>query len=285
MSSPLSDSAPPSPYLLGIDEAGRGPVLGPMVYAYAACPVAAQDELNSLGFADSKALTAAQREALLAKLRASAVLRHHAIELSPQQLSADMQRSARVSLNVISHDAAIALVQHCVEQCGLHVAELYVDTVGDPASYAAKLQALFPHIRITVTAKADSLFPIVSAASIVAKCTRDDAIQQWRFTEDRAQQQRRQQQPGERVQPPLVTRQADGSAEAASGSERESASDESVADVALTRKRHIARLSDGDGVEQGDRGPGRADGSIDHDTGSGYPGGDTTQHVSTTSAV
>ena len=39
------------PYILGVDEAGRGPVLGPLVYGVAYCPAAWQKDLEQLGFA------------------------------------------------------------------------------------------------------------------------------------------------------------------------------------------------------------------------------------------
>jgi len=41
----------PGPYILGVDEAGRGPVLGPLVYGVAYCPVAWKHDLDQLGFA------------------------------------------------------------------------------------------------------------------------------------------------------------------------------------------------------------------------------------------
>ena len=39
------------PYILGVDEAGRGPVLGPLVYGVAYCPVSYREKLEDLGFA------------------------------------------------------------------------------------------------------------------------------------------------------------------------------------------------------------------------------------------
>ena len=44
------------PYILGVDEAGRGPVLGPLVYGVAYCPVAYREQLDSLGFAGTLTL-------------------------------------------------------------------------------------------------------------------------------------------------------------------------------------------------------------------------------------
>ena len=53
--------------------------------------------------------------------------------------------------------------------CGISWSQVYVDTVGDPGKYQEKLKDIFPSIDITVAKKADSLYPVVSAASICAK--------------------------------------------------------------------------------------------------------------------
>jgi ribonuclease H2 subunit A len=51
--------------------------------------------------------------------------------------------------------------------------QAFIDTVGDADNYSKRLSSRFPGIDFTVCPKADSLFPIVSVASIAAKVTRD----------------------------------------------------------------------------------------------------------------
>ncbi|XP_061472715.1 ribonuclease H2 subunit A isoform X1 [Rhineura floridana] len=185
----LLDSAVPAicrtePCSLGIDEAGRGPVLGPMVYGICYCPAAQQGDLETLKVADSKTLTEAQREQLFEKLDASKDFVGWALHiLSPNFISNSMQRRVKYNLNALSHDTAIGLIKHALDS-GVQVAEVFVDTVGPAEKYQEKLKQQFPDLEVTVRPKADSLFPIVSAASICAKVARDRAVKNWKFVEE-----------------------------------------------------------------------------------------------------
>jgi len=179
----IPDVCKSEPCVLGIDEAGRGPVLGPMVYGIAFCPVSKNTDLKNLGVDDSKALTEEQREKLLDKVVDNNEYIGWAIHLlSPTYISTSMNRRGKYNLNAMSHDTAIGLVKEAVRQ-GVDVAEVYVDTVGPPEKYQAKLEAIFPGMKITVAKKADSLYPCVSAASICAKVARDRALKDWKFPE------------------------------------------------------------------------------------------------------
>ena len=167
--SSIPNNCKSQPCILGIDEAGRGPVLGPMVYGISFCPLEKDEDLKNLGVDDSKALTEQKREELLKKLQDNSDYIGYAIHvLSPRYISNSMYRRIKYNLNTMSHDTAINLVKSAIDK-GVQVAEIYVDTVGPPEKYQAKLQEIFPTQKVTVAKKADSLYPCVSAASICAK--------------------------------------------------------------------------------------------------------------------
>ncbi|KAI6183756.1 Ribonuclease [Aphelenchoides bicaudatus] len=171
------------PCIMGIDEAGRGPVLGSMVYACALASIPQLNDLNSMGIDDSKKLKADKREAVLKKLENSesvayAYLEHSARSICSNMLSLRQPRN----LNEISHGSAVTLIQHAIDS-GINVTEVYVDTVGPKAKYQEYLQSMFPKLKIVVEEKADGLFKIVGAASIVAKTTRDRLLDKHVFDE------------------------------------------------------------------------------------------------------
>lgn len=184
LSSAVAAACRGEPCTLGVDEAGRGPVLGPMVYGICFCPISKQQQLQDLKVADSKTLTEKERERLFAKLDEAKDFIGWALEIiSPNVISTSMQQRSKCNLNTLSHDSAIGLVQYALDS-GVQVSEVYVDTVGPAEKYEAKLKQRFPELEITVRPKADSLFPIVSAASICAKVARDHVVQSWKFIED-----------------------------------------------------------------------------------------------------
>ncbi|KAJ2745769.1 hypothetical protein GGI20_001886 [Coemansia sp. BCRC 34301] len=180
-----------SGYVLGVDEAGRGPVLGPMVYATCFCLESAYASLSSMGFADSKQLTEEQRDKLFMVLQEPHVQAHTGWSvrcISPQDISQCMLRRSKYNLNSLAHDATIQLIRDALAR-GISLRRVFIDTVGPPHTYQKRLQELFPGIDITVAKKADSLYPIVSAASICAKVTRDAHLTNWVFQESRLQSQ------------------------------------------------------------------------------------------------
>ncbi|KAF7312264.1 Ribonuclease [Mycena indigotica] len=171
------------PYILGVDEAGRGPVLGPLVYGVAYCPVAYKETLEELGFADSKTLTAEVRSSLLETLGSDPTNLAWSVRvISPQAISQGMLRRPPTNLNVQSQNATVLLIQEVLKM-GIELREVYVDALGPTATYKAYLSARFPDISFTVENKADDKFKIVGAASVAAKVTRDACIEDWVFEE------------------------------------------------------------------------------------------------------
>lgn len=82
----------------------------------------------------------------------------------------------------MSHDTAIDLIK-TIENHGINITHVYVDTVGPAAAYKDKLLRYFPKYKFTVAEKADSKYPIVSAASVCAKVMRDRIVKNWRYPE------------------------------------------------------------------------------------------------------
>jgi ribonuclease H2 subunit A len=140
-----------------------------MVYGCAFCPKTRIEDLEDLKVADSKVLTEQQREDILGRiLRADDFVGWKVKILSPNYLSNSMLQKNKYNLNEISHDTAVELIDGALT-AGVRVQEVYVDTVGDAGKYEAKLKRIFPQLSVTVRPKADSLYPVVSAASICAK--------------------------------------------------------------------------------------------------------------------
>lgn len=61
--------------------------------------------------------------------------------------------------------------------------QVFVDALGPSVPYQQYLSSVFPGLAFDVRPKADSIFKVVSAASIAAKVTRDAWIENWIFEE------------------------------------------------------------------------------------------------------
>lgn len=199
--------------VLGIDEAGRGSVLGPMVYgcAYWSVQLNRDDDDDAEatatastsstttprpsthpippGFRDSKQLNETEREHLFDELIQHPDIGYAFRSLLPSEISRNMlrgQASAVYNLNQMSHDATITLIRKLTTSTtagggGLRVQTAFIDTVGNPQTYRRKLETEFPNIQFVVESKADANYPPCSAASVVAKVVRDRLLQNWNY--------------------------------------------------------------------------------------------------------
>lgn len=154
-----------------------------MVYGISYAPLSEKKLLVDMGCADSKSLTEQKRDVIFDKICDNSDKMGWAVDsISPNYIANCMYRRTKTSLNEISMNSAIDLIRKTID-AGVFVTEIYVDTVGPPEKYQAKLSIIFPGIKITVAKKADSTYPIVSAASICAKVSRDHALRAWQFQE------------------------------------------------------------------------------------------------------
>lgn len=149
----------------GVDEAGRGPVLGPLVVA----GVLGDPTDLPAGIRDSKQLSPRHRETLYEQLR-SAPLKIHVVTLEADELSERME--AGESLNEIELAAFRDVLGTLAPRYAV------VDALGrDTAGLGAHLtQALGGSCTVQARIGADASDPMVSAASILAKVTRDRAL-------------------------------------------------------------------------------------------------------------
>ena len=176
----------PTPCVLGVDEAGRGPVLGPMVYSAFYLPLSLQRSLlaDEYNFNDSKVLTPIVRSSLMRQLCTPDHPLYKSCGwtvkvMSARDISAGMLRpgNGAYNLNAQAMDATVEIIRGVIEDRGVDVKEVYIDTIGNPQTYQKKLERIFPTLKVTVAKKADSLYPCVSAASVCAKVTRDAALE------------------------------------------------------------------------------------------------------------
>ena len=150
--------------ICGADEAGRGPVIGPLVVA----AVMVEDDLSlrELGVRDSKLLSPARREELYDRIMAIAKV--ETSMATPEEI--DSRGEGSLNELEVQHFAAV------IDRLAPH--KVYVDAADVVAErFGQNISALLRCRPDMVSChRADVLYPVVSAASIIAKVTRDRAV-------------------------------------------------------------------------------------------------------------
>lgn len=154
--------------ICGIDEAGRGPVIGPMVVA-GVC-IEDDEELIEMEVKDSKRHTVNRREILAEKIK----------EICPctqRVISAGEIDSLRTQMTLNELEARIfASIINEICPAGCNV---YVDSAStDEKKFGNMIKKdLEKEVDVVSSHRADDTYPVVSAASICAKVRRDEEVE------------------------------------------------------------------------------------------------------------
>ena len=152
--------------ILGIDEAGRGSVLGPMVIAGVMVPEKMEKVLERMGVKDSKRLTPNRRTILSRKLKK--MFDYEIVVITALEI--DQMRAEGINLNDIEKNAMRDLI------IKLNPEKAIVDAVDVKAERFQNNLCESTGVNVIAEHKADDKYIVVSAASIIAKAERDAQI-------------------------------------------------------------------------------------------------------------
>jgi ribonuclease HII len=160
----------------GVDEAGRGCFIGPLVVAGASFDSDNVQALVDLGVKDSKKLTPKKRESIAPEIeKLASGIRY--FDLQPSSIDAVVNRGVKLKrLNYLEAVAMANVIRYLAPE------EAYVDAsdVDDVRYGETILKLLRVKPRLVCEHKADFNYPVVSAASILAKVRRDAIITSFR---------------------------------------------------------------------------------------------------------
>ena len=156
----------------GVDDAGRGSVIGSLVIAGVMMKEEDLPKLTQLGVKDSKLLSPHRREILAAEIKQIAQ-KYSIIKLSPKEIDDVVQKGRKLHrLNRLEAQAMAKVIEILKPEMA------YVDA-SDVLEERFKqhiLECLPFKVEIVSEHKADRNYPVVSAASIIAKVERDKEI-------------------------------------------------------------------------------------------------------------
>lgn len=154
--------------ILGVDEAGRGSVLGPLVIAGVIVPEKMNKVLERMGVKDSKRLAPHRRTILSRKLKK--MFEYDIIVISALEI--DQMRADGINLNDIEKNAMRDLI------IKLNPEKAIVDAVDVKAERFQNNLCELTGVNVVAEHKADDKYIQVSAASIIAKAERDAQIEE-----------------------------------------------------------------------------------------------------------
>lgn len=154
--------------VLGIDEAGRGSVLGPLVIAGVIVPEKMNKILERMGVKDSKKLAPHRRTILSRKLKK--MFDYEIVVISALQI--DEMRADGINLNDIEKNAMRDLI------IKMNPEKAIVDAVDVKAERFQANLCQTTGVNVIAEHKADDKYIQVSAASIIAKAERDAQIEE-----------------------------------------------------------------------------------------------------------
>src|SRR3989338_10928625 len=161
--------------ICGVDDAGRGSMLGPLVIAGISLHKKDIPKLSLLGVKDSKQLTPKSREELYKKI-IEIVDEYYVAKISPKIIDASVKKHG------LNHLEANYMAKVILK---LNPDTSYVDSCDvNPQRFGKEIAKLSNNKKIRSYHHADSRFIVVSAASIIAKVTRDRAIDKLRKNHD-----------------------------------------------------------------------------------------------------
>lgn len=156
----------------GVDEAGRGCVIGPLVVAGAVFDEEDLPLLTEMGVKDSKRLTSRRRLALADKIRDLALDVSY-FELPPQVIDKVVFRSKPLRRLNYLETMVMAKVLRDLEPDAAYVDACDVDNRRCGEQMRSVL--LF-EVEVICEPRADAIYPVTGAASILAKVRRDHVV-------------------------------------------------------------------------------------------------------------
>jgi len=158
--------------VVGVDDAGRGAVIGPLVIAGVLVNERDLPRLEELGVKDSKLLSPRRREQLAEEIK-KLVLKYHVIELAPAEIDKVVKTGRKLhKLNRLEAQTMAKVIATLEPDIAYVDAS---DVLADRFKHHIA-ESLPIEVQIVSEHKADAKYPVVSAASIIAKVERDRAI-------------------------------------------------------------------------------------------------------------